>query len=199
MQAKPGQILDKTYFFAHWLKGLGPPPCPRVCERSPGPQGTPQITPFRHQMGRSGTIWDLGTGNPRRISARISPGGSLPLHVNCVFTILDICLGKRVSLQQKTSSTGTAGKSGVLGPMVSMFHSNSGPKGAQGAHVERIPFKFQPKAAHVEHVPCQYRSKRVLWAPGPPAALGLHGELHTPTKFYSTVRQTPNYHADIRC
>ena len=44
------------------------------------PKG-PQITPFCHQMGRRGTIWDLGTGNLRRISARISPGGCRALNL----------------------------------------------------------------------------------------------------------------------
>ena len=37
-----------------------------------------QITPFCHQMGRRGTIWDLGTAPRRRISLRISPGGVPP-------------------------------------------------------------------------------------------------------------------------
>ena len=39
------------------------------------PKG-PQIAPFRHQMGRRGTIWDFKTGIRLRIPARISPWGS---------------------------------------------------------------------------------------------------------------------------
>ena len=51
----------------------------QLCWPGPEPQGTPSHI-FCHQ--RRGTIWDLGTGNPRRISARISPGGPRPLNVN---------------------------------------------------------------------------------------------------------------------
>ena len=38
-------------------------------------------------MGRRGTIWDLGTAPRRRISLRISPGGSRPLNLNVFFHI----------------------------------------------------------------------------------------------------------------
>merc|ERR1711965_684896 len=48
------------------------------------PKG-PQITPFRHQMGRHGTIWDFKTGIRHRIPARISLWGSRGLNPNCCF------------------------------------------------------------------------------------------------------------------
>ena len=40
-------------------------------------------------MGRRGTIWDLGAGPGGRISLRISPGGSRPLNLNFLLTILE--------------------------------------------------------------------------------------------------------------
>ena len=48
------------------------------------PKG-PQITPFRHQMGRRGTIWDFKTGIRLRIPARISPWGSRGPNPNFFF------------------------------------------------------------------------------------------------------------------
>ena len=61
VQAKPSQILTKSTFFAHWLKGLGPhPPGPRVCERGPEPQGTPNHT----FLSPNGSPWHhLGHGD----------------------------------------------------------------------------------------------------------------------------------------
>ena len=44
-----------------------------------------QITPFRHQMGRRGTIWDFKTGIRLRIPARISPWGSRGPNPNFFF------------------------------------------------------------------------------------------------------------------
>ena len=40
-------------------------------------------------MGRRGTIWNLWTGNLRRISARISPRGPAPSISTFVFTMLE--------------------------------------------------------------------------------------------------------------
>ena len=42
----------------------------------------PQVTPFFHQLGHRGTILDISNGVRRRISLRISPGGSHPLNLN---------------------------------------------------------------------------------------------------------------------
>ena len=54
-----------------------PPPArpPRCAGWARNPKG-PQVTPFCHQMGRRGTIWDFKTGIRLRIPARISPWGS---------------------------------------------------------------------------------------------------------------------------
>ena len=57
-------------------------------------------------------------------------------------------------------------QSQALGPrpghMWSPFHSNSGPKGAQGAHVEPVPFKYGPKALQwTRVVPVPFQGARV--------------------------------------
>ena len=49
------------------------------------PKG-PQVTPFCHQMGRRGTIWDFKTGIRLRIPARISPWGSRGLNPSFFLT-----------------------------------------------------------------------------------------------------------------
>ena len=63
-------------------------PSQGCASRARNPKG-PQITPFRHQMGRRGTIWDLGTGILRRIPARFSPDRSHPLNLNFFSAIVD--------------------------------------------------------------------------------------------------------------
>ena len=58
------------------------------------PKG-PQITPFRHQMGRRGTIWDFKTGIRLRIPARISPWGSRGPNPNFFFADFGAKNGKK--------------------------------------------------------------------------------------------------------
>ena len=64
-----------------------PPPAarpPRCAGWARNPKG-PQVTPFRHQMGRRGTILDFKTGIRLRIPARISPWGSRGPNPNFFF------------------------------------------------------------------------------------------------------------------
>ena len=87
------------------------------------PKG-PQITPFRHQMGRHPTIWDFKTGIRHRIPARISPWGSRGLNPNFFSPILD-------PKMPKSLFSGRVYK--LLAP-IAMDLGPQGPKGAQGAH-----------------------------------------------------------------
>ena len=92
VQAKPSQILNKINFFAHWLKGLGlphtPPPCPRACERGPGPQWTPHHTflspngsPWHH-LG----LWDR---EPTQNFGANLARGVPPPQSQLLFTVLE--------------------------------------------------------------------------------------------------------------
>ena len=55
----------------------------------------PKVTPFRHQMGRRGTIWDFKTGIRLRIPARISPWGSRGPNPNFFFAYFGPQNGKK--------------------------------------------------------------------------------------------------------
>ena len=96
------------------------------------PKG-PQVTPFCHQMGRRGIIWDLkpGTGTEFRPgSRRGGPGAQIPTFVS---PILDPKIPKskfsgKVSNLSATRSNGF-GAQGPKGPM----GAPRGPQGAQGA------------------------------------------------------------------
>ena len=96
------------------------------------PKG-PQITPFRHQMGRRGTIWDFKTGIRLRIPARISPWGSraqIPTFSSRQFS-------GRVSNLSATHGNGF-GAQGPTGARPKPPEGPKGPRGPSGAR-EKLP------------------------------------------------------------
>ena len=85
-------IFVRSSYQPPWAH-LGPPghPISQGCASwARNPTG-PQNTPFCHKSGRHPTIFDIRTGILRRISARISPGGSHPL--NLIFFFLHFLAG----------------------------------------------------------------------------------------------------------
>ena len=86
MAKSAGALRAQTACLSKGPKGLSGQEHQRAF-RAKGPKGFkcagwaqnpkgPQITPFRHQMGHRGTIWDFKSGIRLRIPARISPWGS---------------------------------------------------------------------------------------------------------------------------
>ena len=98
------------------------------------PKG-PQVTPFRHQMGRHPTIWDFKTGIRHRIPARISPWESRGPNPNFLSTHFGLQNAQKLIfwegfefIRAHSNGFGAPGAQGApRGPK-----GPKGPKGAQG-------------------------------------------------------------------
>ena len=81
----------------------------------------PQVTPFFHQLGRRGTILDISNGVRRRISLRISPGGSRPLNLNFFGAVFQpksqFSVGKKDLRRPRTGGTWVKSLCGHIGNM----------------------------------------------------------------------------------
>ena len=83
----------------------------------------PKITPFCHQVGRRGTIWNFKIGIRHKIPAQISPWGSRGLNPNFLFAYFGPKNAKKQIFWQGSEIIGTH-SNGFGGP-----GAHGGPRG----------------------------------------------------------------------